>query len=117
MRSDSPTNGHANRTTNGRTNGGVNAQASGGAPPRRRLAAAALENADRHLRDLPDAELLGLLLAGGRTRADAIRLAREILAVSGSLAALPGSSRPLLRHHGLRDAQVSAALANRRESF
>jgi hypothetical protein len=35
-----------------------------------RTTPAALEDADRDLRDLPDAELLGLLLAGGRTTDD-----------------------------------------------
>jgi DNA repair protein RadC len=83
----------------------------GSAPTHRRTAAPAFDDADRQLRDLPDDELLGLLLAGGRTRADSIHLARQLLAQAGSLAALPGSSRSLLRHHGLRDAQVSALLA------
>jgi DNA repair protein RadC len=86
-------------------------RANGGAPGRGRTAAAALEDADRHLRNLPDAELLGLLLAGGRSHGDSIRLARQLLSELGGFPALPGCSRSLLRHHGLRDAQVSALLA------
>jgi DNA repair protein RadC len=80
-------------------------------PARQRTTPAAFEDADRHLRDLPDAELLGQLLAGGRTTDDSIRLASDLLSNLGSLAALPGASRPVLRHHGLRDTQASALLA------
>jgi DNA repair protein RadC len=93
------------------SDGPATKRANGRVPARQLIVAAELDDADRHLRDLPDAELLGLLLAGGRTRADSIHLARHLLAQAGSLAALPGSSRSLLRHHGLRDTQVSALLA------
>jgi DNA repair protein RadC len=62
------------------------------------------------LHELADAELLGLLLAGGRVRPETVRLARELLTGWGGLAALPGASRAMLRSCGLRDAQASALL-------
>jgi DNA repair protein RadC len=62
------------------------------------------------LHELGDAELLGVLLAGGRVRPEAVRLARELLAGWGGLAAFPGASRAMLRSCGLRDAQASALL-------
>jgi DNA repair protein RadC len=64
-----------------------------------------------HLHALADAELLGLLLAGGRAHGESIALARELLGQCGGLGALPGASRAMLRHSGLRDAQASALLA------
>jgi DNA repair protein RadC len=94
-----------------RSDSDANGRGNGGAPRHGRTAAAALEDADRHLCNLSDAELLGLVLAGGRTQDDAIRLAHQLLADSEGLAALAGASRPLLRHHGLRNSQVSALLA------
>jgi len=59
---------------------------------------------------LADAELLGVLLAGGRVTTESLRLACELLNGWGGLAALPGTSRAMLRSCGLRDAQASAVL-------
>jgi DNA repair protein RadC len=67
--------------------------------------------AEGQLHALADAELLGMLLAGGRVDEKSIQLARELLGEWGGLAALPGASRVMLRHSGLREAQVSALLA------
>jgi hypothetical protein len=67
--------------------------------------------ATRHLDALDDAELLGLLLGGGRTYHHSAVLARRLLAESGGLAALPGAAPTLLRHHGLGERQVTALLA------
>jgi DNA repair protein RadC len=64
-----------------------------------------------HLHALSDVELLGLLLAGGRFHDSSVGLAQQVLGLSGGLPALPGASRALLRHCGLRDAQASALLA------
>ena len=64
-----------------------------------------------YLHDLSDVELLGLLLAGGRFRDNTYELAQQVLGLSGGLPALPGASRALLRHCGLRDGQASALLA------
>jgi DNA repair protein RadC len=66
---------------------------------------------DRHLQGLADDELLALLLAGGRVHGESIRVARELLAEWGGLAALPAASRAMLRHGGLCDAQASDVLA------
>lgn len=65
------------------------------------------------LQALSDTELLGLLLSRGRLQVQesAVDLARHLLAQLGSLAALPSASPALLRHHGLRDTQISALLA------
>jgi hypothetical protein len=65
------------------------------------------------LRALSDAELLGLLLSRGRLQESAVDLARHLLAQLGGLAALPSASPALLRHHGLRDTQISVLLAAR----
>jgi DNA repair protein RadC len=67
--------------------------------------------ADRQPHTLTDAELLGLVLAGGRVFRTASRLARELLGEWGGLAALSGTSRAMLRHRGLSQAQASALLA------
>jgi DNA repair protein RadC len=72
---------------------------------------AASDRFERHLHAITDAEVLGVLLAGGRVHGAALRLARELLTDSGGLAALPGASRTMLRHRGLRDHQASALLA------
>jgi DNA repair protein RadC len=66
---------------------------------------------ERHPDAITDAEVLGVLLAGGRLHTGSIRLARELLSDSGGLAALQGASRAMLRHRGLRDTQASALLA------
>ncbi len=66
---------------------------------------------ERQFHALADAELLDLVLAGGRVFGSSIRLARDLLGEWGGLAALPGTSRATLRHRGLRDAQASALLA------
>jgi DNA repair protein RadC len=66
---------------------------------------------ERHLHVIADAELLAVLLAGGRVHGGSSRLARELLSEWGGLAALPGASRAMLRHRGLRDSQASAVLA------
>jgi DNA repair protein RadC len=63
------------------------------------------------LEALPDAELLGLLLAGGPPDKRSIALARHLLAQSDGLAALPASSPAALRYCGLRNGQVSTLLA------
>jgi hypothetical protein len=47
---------------------------------------------ERHLHVIADAELLGVLLAGGRLHGGSIRLARELLGEWGGLAALPPSA-------------------------
>ncbi|HEV3460180.1 MAG TPA: DNA repair protein RadC [Thermoanaerobaculia bacterium] len=62
------------------------------------------------LHELADAELLGVLLAGGRLQPESVRLARELLESWGGLAALAGTSLALLRSYGLRHAQASALL-------
>jgi DNA repair protein RadC len=62
------------------------------------------------LHELADAELLGVLLAGGRLQPESVRLARELLESWGGLAALAGTSLALLRSYGLRQAQASALL-------
>jgi DNA repair protein RadC len=107
MRSDARADGQASAPAGAPAHGRTN----GGTPAHQRRTPAALEESDQHLRDLPDAELLGLLLAGGRTQADAIRQASHLLDNLGGLAALPTAPRPMLRHHGLRDTHASALLA------
>jgi DNA repair protein RadC len=74
-------------------------------------ASAASDRFERHLHAVTDAEVLGVLLAGGRVHRASLRLARELLSELGGLAALPGASRTTLRHRGLRDAQASVLLA------
>lgn len=69
------------------------------------------DDIERHLHALPDCELLGLLLGRGRVQGESIRLARELLGEGSGLFALPGASRALLRHYGLRDCQAFAVLA------
>jgi DNA repair protein RadC len=66
---------------------------------------------ERQPHTLTDAELLGLVLAGGRVCRSTGRLARELLGEWGGLAALPGTSRAMLRHRGMSEAQASALLA------
>ena len=80
----------------------------GGAPRNGRTTPGHL---DRHLHALADAELLGLLLAGGRFREESTQLALELLGECGGLAALPGASWTMLRHRGLRDAQATTLRA------
>jgi DNA repair protein RadC len=74
-------------------------------------ASAAAERFERHLHEIADAEVLGVVLAGGRLHASSARLARELLADAGGLAALPGASKATLLHRGLRDTQALALLA------
>jgi DNA repair protein RadC len=71
----------------------------------------ASEHFERHLHVIADDELLGVVLAGGRLHGQSVRLARELLGEWGGLAALPGASRAMLLHRGLRDTQASALLA------
>jgi DNA repair protein RadC len=66
---------------------------------------------ERHLHEIADAEVLGVVLAGGRRHGPSVRLARELLGAWGGLAALPGASRTMLLHRGLRDTQAAALLA------
>lgn len=66
---------------------------------------------ERHLHAITDAEVLGVLLAGGRVHRTSLRLARKLLTDAGGLAALPETSRAMLRLGGLRDTQASALLA------
>ena len=70
------------------------------------------EYVERHLHALPDAELLGVVLAGGCVQEESTGLARELLAELGGLAGLPGASGATLRRGGLRDTQASALLAS-----
>jgi DNA repair protein RadC len=58
-----------------------------------------------------DAELVAVLLAGGRRHEASAERARDLLAACGGLAALPTASRAMLRHAGLRHTQVSVLLA------
>jgi DNA repair protein RadC len=69
------------------------------------------EHFARHLQVIADAEVLGVVLAGGRLHGQSVRLARELLGEWGGLAAIPGASRAMLLHRGLRDTQASALLA------
>jgi DNA repair protein RadC len=62
------------------------------------------------MHELADAELLGILLAGGRVHPESVQLARKLLDELGGLAALPGTSRALLLSCGLGSAQASALL-------
>ncbi len=72
---------------------------------------AATDRFERHLHAITDAEVLGVLLAGGRAHRTSLRLARKLLTDEGGLAALPETSRAVLRLRGLRDTQASALLA------
>jgi DNA repair protein RadC len=67
---------------------------------------------ERHLHTLPDAELLGVMLAGGCVQEASTGLARALLGELGGLSALPGASGAMLRHGGLCDAQASTLLAS-----
>jgi DNA repair protein RadC len=67
---------------------------------------------ERHLHTLSDAELLGVVLAGGCVQEESTGLARELLGELGGLSGLPGASGAMLQHGGLRDAQASALLAS-----
>jgi DNA repair protein RadC len=67
---------------------------------------------ERHLHALSDAELLGVVLAGGCVQEESTGLARELLGELGGLSALRGASGAMLRHGGLRDTQASALLAS-----
>jgi hypothetical protein len=60
---------------------------------------------ERHLHTLPDAELLGVVLAGGCVQEESTGLARALLGELGGLSALPGASGAMLRHGGLCDAR------------
>jgi DNA repair protein RadC len=60
---------------------------------------------------LSDAELVAVLLAGGRRHDATIQRAHDLLAAWGGLAALPTTSRAMLRHARLRDTQASVLLA------
>jgi DNA repair protein RadC len=62
---------------------------------------------------LDDSHLLALLLAGGDpdTANIALDRASQLLATAGDLAALPGTSRLMLRHAGLSDPQATVLLA------
>src|SRR6202035_4432364 len=66
---------------------------------------------DRNFLALTDAELLGLLLAGGRDHEASVQRARELLAEWGGLAALSGAPPTLFTYHGLRRTQAAALLA------
>jgi DNA repair protein RadC len=52
-----------------------------------------------------------VLLSGGRARESSLKRARDLLAESGSLSALPAASRDMLRYSGLSETQASALLA------
>jgi DNA repair protein RadC len=67
---------------------------------------------ERHLHALPDAELLGVVLAGGCVQEESTGLAWELLGELGGLSGLPGVSGATLRRGGLRDTQASALLAS-----
>src|ERR1700730_4634290 len=66
---------------------------------------------DRNFLALTDAELLGLLLAGGRDHEASVQRARELLAEWGGLAALSGAPPSMFTHSGLRRTQAVALLA------
>jgi DNA repair protein RadC len=67
---------------------------------------------ERHLHTLSDAELLGVVLAGGCVQEESTGLARALLGELGGLSVLPGASGAMLRHGGLRDTQASTLLAS-----
>jgi DNA repair protein RadC len=71
---------------------------------------AAPDYVERHLHVLSDAELLGVLLAGGHVQEESTGLAQALLGALGGLSSLPGASGAMLRHGGLHDAQAAALL-------
>lgn len=60
---------------------------------------------------LSDAELLAVLLRGGRPGASVLDVARELLAASGGLAGLSAASPRSLRRNGVAGVKVSTVLA------
>ena len=75
-----------------------------------RYGRAAPDYVERHLHVLSDAELLGVLLAGGHVQEESTGLAQALLGALGGLSSLPGASGAMLRHGGLHDAQAAALL-------
>ena len=73
-------------------------------PPRVRLLRAGAQS-------LSDAELVAVLLRGGRPGTPALALARELLFKVGGLAGLAGGNLERLRSNGVGSAKVAAVLA------
>ncbi len=83
--------------------------AATGSAPAGEAPAARIRRAGGHA--LSDAEVVAVVLGGGRGSERELALARELLADGGGLAALPSASQSLLRYAGLRASQAAALLA------
>ncbi len=60
---------------------------------------------------LSDAEIIAVLVGGGRSGERPLALAHHLLTDRGGLAAIPAATLALLRHCGLRDTQAAVVLA------
>jgi DNA repair protein RadC len=93
----------------------VTAPASDGTPVHLLPVPAPEQPAARLLRtgsaSLSDAEVLAVLIGGGRSGDRPLALAHHLLVDRGGLPAIPAATAAMLRHCGLRDTQASVLLA------